>query len=209
MLIILQEIYKMEDLVKKISDLYYKYGIKSVTMDDVARELGISKKTLYQHFKDKDEVVNKVIEYQISIDECEIKNYNLKNLNAIDQLLLISTHVAERYKNLNPAVSFDLKKYYPDLWRKIINYKKDHIYFHFIENMKQGIKEGLYLDDLKIDIITKFYVSRIESVIDPDLFSPTEYEFKEVLRTLFKYHIRGIANKTGIDYLEQRLKTIN
>ncbi len=197
----------MKGIIEKVSELYLKYGIKSVTMDDVARELGISKKTLYQYFKDKDELVKKVIEYHVGFMQKEMRNLISKKVNAIEELLLVSKLTTEFLKRINLSITYDLKKYYPDIWKNINLNQRDHIFNQVKENMKKGIKEGLYRKDLNIDIIAHFYLFRIEMSQTIELIVKSKYSYEELFNTSFNYHIRGIANKKGIEYLERKIKS--
>ncbi|MEI7594868.1 MAG: TetR/AcrR family transcriptional regulator [Bacteroidota bacterium] len=198
---------KFKDIVERVLQLYLKYGIKSITMDDVARELTISKKTLYQFVTDKTDLVDKAVTHQLDIHRCEMRNLEMQNLNAIDILIMASQFVAEQFQHINPSISYDLQKYYPQSWNKIVDYRRTHIYQHVRTNMIQGIEQGLYLDDLNVDIISHSYVLKMEEVFlrpDDDFFK--KYTTDEIFKTLFHYHIRGIANKKGIEYYENKIK---
>ena len=196
----------MEDIIKKVAGLYGKYGIKSVTMDDIARELGISKKTLYQYFKDKDDLVAKVVKYLMDYMSDEMARMVPKDFNAIEELLLVSKFISQYLKQVNPSVTYDLQKYYPEILKNINLNRREHIFSRIKENMKKGIKEGLYRKDLNIDIIAQFYLFRIEMSQTFDLLVESKYSFEEIFNTSFNYHIRGIANQKGIEYLESKIK---
>ena len=194
----------MQDIIQKIADIYFRYGIKSVTMDDLARELGVSKKTLYLHFKDKKDVVDKVIHHLIESQQCGIsKALNQPNTNAIDKLLMMTQFFAEHLKNSNAALTYDLQKYYPDVWDEVIEFKREEVYKHIIENIHEGIREGIYRDDMNYEIIARAYVSRME-MYQTDLWQPLDkFPLAEVFRTLFIYHIRGVANEKGLEHLKK------
>ncbi|TVQ85839.1 MAG: TetR/AcrR family transcriptional regulator [Bacteroidetes bacterium] len=196
----------MQDIIEKIADIYFRYGIKSVTMDDLARQLGISKKTLYNHFSDKKDVVKKVIHHLIHVQKCGISEVvNKASTNAIDKLLMMTRFFAEHLKNSNAALSYDLQKYYPEIWDEVLEFKREEIYKHIIDNVETGIKEGLYRDDMNYEIIARAYVSRME-MYQTDLWQPLDkYSLTDVFRTLFIYHIRGISNAKGINYLEKNM----
>jgi AcrR family transcriptional regulator len=196
----------MQDIIQKIADIYFRYGIKSVTMDDLARELGVSKKTLYLHFEDKKDVVKKVIHHLIHIQKCGISDMlNKPGANAIDKLMMMTIFFAEHLKNSNASLTYDLQKYYPDVWDEVLEFKREEIFRHIIDNIETGIKEGLYRDDLNYEIIARAYVSRME-MYQTDLWQPLDkYSLTEVFRTLFIYHIRGISNTKGIKYLEENI----
>ncbi|MDY0216706.1 MAG: TetR/AcrR family transcriptional regulator, partial [Bacteroidales bacterium] len=193
-------------MIEKIGELLYKYGIKSQSMDDIARELGISKKTLYLHFKDKKDLVMQVVMQGVNKQSCKFSEIVTENkFNAIDILFFVSKQIAENHKNINQNVHFDLQKYYPEAWQILSEHNKKHVYGKICQNMEQGIQEGLYLDDLKINIIAKLYVQQVNNLsliedINEDL------SFDEILKNIFVYHIRGIASEKGREYLEYKLK---
>jgi TetR/AcrR family transcriptional regulator, cholesterol catabolism regulator len=200
----------MENIIGRIAQLYIKYGIRSVTMDDLARELGLSKKTLYLHFNDKNDVVHKAMKHLMNIQECGIDQVlGITGQNAIDELLGISKQITLHLQNLNPALAYDLQKYYPDIWKEFIDYKKQIIYNHIIGNFEKGIQEGLYSVDINYDIIALIYVSRMEIYGWSDLGDLSKYSYEHIFNTLFIYHVRGISNKKGLEYLEKLMGTLD
>jgi len=176
-------------------------------MDDLARELGISKKTLYLHFNDKKDVVRKVIDHLIKVQKCGISDaLNKPGANAIDKLMMMTHFFAEHLKNSNASLTYDLQKYYPDVWDEVIEFKREEVYRHIIDNIETGIREGLYNDDMNYEIIARAYVSRME-MYQTDLWQPLDkYPLAEVFQSLFIYHIRGIASKKGMSYLEKNME---
>jgi TetR/AcrR family transcriptional regulator, cholesterol catabolism regulator len=200
----------MVDLINRISEMYMRYGIKSITMDDLSTELGISKKTLYQHFKDKREVVEKVVHHLIETQKCGITGMlNTPGTNAIDKLHLMTEFFAQHLKNTNPSLAYDLQKFYGDVWMEVVDFKREEIHRHIMDNIQAGIREGLYRDDLKYEIIARIYLSRLE-MYQTDLWQPLEkYNLNEVFLTLFMYHIRGIANEKGLRYLDENASKWN
>ncbi|MFO8067527.1 MAG: TetR/AcrR family transcriptional regulator [Bacteroidales bacterium] len=198
---------QFNELIQKISAIYFRYGIKSITMDDLARELGMSKKTLYQYFSDKEDVVFHVIQHHIESQQCEIKKMlEDKNLNAIDHLLHMSRFITENLKHMNPSVFFDLQKHYPTAWEKLISFKRDHVYEKIMENIQTGIREGLYIKDLNYEIIANLYVDMMEMLSGGNYPEMEKFPHEELFRTLFIYHIRGISNEKGQKHLDKRLK---
>ena len=198
---------EIRELIQKISAIYFRYGIKSITMDDLARELGMSKKTLYQFFSDKEDVVSHVIQFHIESQECGIREMlSDVNLNAIDHLLHMSKYIAEHLKHMNPSVAYDLQKYYPSAWDKLISFKRDHVYEKIMENIQSGVKEGLYLEDLNYEIIANLYVDMMEMLSSGNYPQMERFSHEELFRTLFIYHIRAISNERGQKHLDKRLK---
>lgn len=190
-------------ILKGARKLYKKYGIRSVTMDDVANHLGISKKTLYQFVKDKNELVKKVIENDLAIKNEGFTAILDKNLNAIDELLEVNKYINKLFKEYQPGMEFDLKKYYPEYFLEVKERKRVRMYDAVSGNLKKGISEGLYRKDLDVDLLSKLHVFRCENLIEYDVFSRDELLSDHFVNEMFTYHIHGIANEKGLKYLKQ------
>lgn len=197
-----------KSILLKVRELYMKYGIKSITMDDVARELGISKKTLYQFVTDKDELVGKVIDSEIDIRQNQICRCFGTGLNAIEELFEITAFMNRMMKDQNPATEHDLKKYYPHHFHRIVAIRRERMFEYIILNLKKGKEEGLYRSDLDEDVIGKLYLSRAENIHNNELFTVEEYTSSRLFTELLTYHIRGISTEKGISELDRKLKEL-
>ncbi len=200
---------ELENILQRVSELYNKYGIKSVTMDDVARELGISKKTLYQYVINKNDLVAKVLDYMLAKGDCDMKKLHEKDLNAIEELLEVGVHIIKTTKDYNPSTEYDLKKYYPDLYKKMYNIRKEKMYAAVLRNIQTGKKEGLFREDLDDEIIAKMQTSRFLNMGTDEVINPEDMFKPKYILELFIYHIRGIANEKGINVLEKTLNQID
>jgi TetR/AcrR family transcriptional regulator, cholesterol catabolism regulator len=198
----------LKNILIKVRDLYMKYGIKSITMDDVASELSISKKTLYQYVTDKDDLVGKFVENEISIRFEEIFKCFKVGFNAIEELFEISIFMNRMIKNQNPATEHDLRKYYPHHYEKTVKARREGIYKYILLNLRKGKEEGLYREDLDVDIIAKLYFSRTESDHFNRLFTAEEFASPKLFTELLIYHVRGIASEKGIIILEKKIKEL-
>jgi len=202
---------EFKNIISRVCDLYIKYGIRSFSMDDVSRELGISKKTLYKYVSEKKNLVDNAMEYyhnKLEKEIDEIYNQYPSTPNAIDILIHLSKVIINKINSLNPSIIYDLQKYYPTLWTEFIMRKRNYVYSRMIENLKLGIKQGLYRDDLNIDIIARTYVIRMEYIInDYNYISDNnKYKFDEIIKTVFLYHIRAISNEKGLEYIDKNVK---
>lgn len=197
---------ELERITGVASELFFQYGIRSVSMDDIARQLGISKKTLYQHVENKADLVEKtmMVHNQHMINQfTEIINDD--HNNAIDELVEIAKINNAMLKKTNPSTIYDLKKYHKKCW-DVIEKVHDEIIFNIIsKNIEQGIEQGLYREDINIQIITKFYAAQIDLIIDTQVFSPTEFQMADVYIEFLKYHIFGIATTKGAKYLNEKI----
>jgi len=200
---------ELENILEKVGELYNKYGIKSVTMDDVARELGISKKTLYQFVENKNELVEKVLNYLLNKNDCSFKNLANKKLNAVEELLEVSILIIKTIKEYNPSTEYDLKKYYPELYKKLNEIRKERMYDSVIKNIIKGKDEGLYRNDLDEEIIAKMQTSRFLNISTDQVINNEEVLKPRFIYEMFIYHIRGMANKKGIETLDKTLDKID
>jgi DNA-binding XRE family transcriptional regulator len=196
----------LKNILLRVRELYMKYGIKSITMDDVARELGISKKTLYQYVTDKDDLVGKFIDIEIELRKDQICRCFRIGFNAIEELFELSVFMNKIILDQNPATEYDLKKYYPQHYQKMIKTRREGIYNYILLNLENGIKEGLYREELNIEIIAKIYLSRSENIHSDELFTIKEFTSEKLFIELLNYHVRGIATIKGISVLEEKIR---
>ena len=196
---------KTNELLISVVELFMRYGIKSLTMDDISRHLGISKKTLYQHVSDKKDLVKKAFTLVIETDQCVMADMTTVVGNAIDEVFEINKMVSEKLRNVQPAVLYDIKKYYPDAWKVMEDHKKCFVYEMIQKNIEKGISEGLYRENVNAEIIAGVYITMMDKIFDDELFPTRKYTFETIHREIARYHIRGVANEKGIKYLVEKL----
>jgi AcrR family transcriptional regulator len=196
---------KKQEILMQTAAVFMRYGMKSVNMDDVARELSISKKTLYKYVKDKNDLVKQCMESFCAMERYECQRCRKDSENAIDELLLITEAAGRHLKNIHPSIHYDLEKYYLDGWKVFKKHKEEFIYGEILQNLKQGMAEGLYRDNINPEIIAKLYTFKIDVVFDAVIFPPNQYSFYDIHIEMIRYHIRGIASDEGIKYLQKRL----
>lgn len=190
-------------LLERLERLFMRYGVKSVTMDDVSRELGISKKTLYQFFENKEDLVKQVTDNHFCSQKIAVEEIKKNAKNAIDELFGISKLMNEFAKNIHPGLVFDLKKYHPESWKIFEKHRNSDIFLSITDNISRGKKEGLYREDVNADFISRIYIAKIEMFLDTEVFPTNLYPVEKTFELYMHYHIRSIASKKGIDYLEK------
>lgn len=200
---------KRQDILERSSLVFMKYGIKSVTMDDIARELGMSKKTIYQVFKDKNELVISIISMKVEMDKSQCLNCQLDAENAIDALFNVNKFVVDTFANLNPTVIYDLQKYHPDAWQIMIKHKWDFILTMIRENIERGRKESIYREDFDKEVIARFYVGSTDLIFSGDIFPWPEFKIDNLFTSFIRFYIQGIANETGLNYLKTKINSSN
>jgi len=194
------------EIITRVHDLYMRYGIKSVTMDDVARELGMSKKTLYQYFADKSELVEAVINQEMQNGTAIVEELLTAKVDAITEMLHIHQFMDKMARRHSHVTDYDLKKYYPAVYAQLLKFKREKTYTIWKNNMEKGKSEGLYRSEVNVEIIAKTNLLRSESSMDTCIFSSEELMSKDFFMEIFIYHIRGIATQAGIERLEELLK---
>ncbi len=193
----------LQNILEKVGGLYQRYGIKSVTMDDVARNLGISKKTLYTYVKDKNELVQLIVDGQIENHKQQDDELRALNVSALEEMLVVFKWVSEILNNLNPSYQYDLNKYYPHLSDKFMNFKKEQLFNNIKENLIKGKDEGIYRKEINEEIIARMNTDRNIS-----MFSRNEeiqnWHTKETFQEIFLYHMHAIINDKGRELLKQK-----
>jgi len=196
---------KRLEIIERAGAVYMRLGIKSVTMDDLARELGISKKTIYKYFDDKSDLVRSIVEMKKDMDQALCMNCINQSGNAIDDMIQVSKLIAEHFGNVNPSVFFDLKKFHPDAWQKMEEHRWGFVLNMIVSNVQKGIDENLYRDSLNPDIVGRLYVSSIDTLFNSDIFPWPQFTFQAIYSEHIRFHIHGLVNDNGLKYLQQKI----
>lgn len=196
---------KTIEFLERAAGVFLKYGIKSVTMDDLARELGMSKKTIYQYFRDKNDLIVKIIEVKVAQDQrCCMLAQN-ESENAIDEMLNITRFVVDNFASINPTVFYDLQRYHPDAWQVVTTHKRDFILGNIRNNIQRGINEGVYRDNLNIEITARLHMACTDIIMTGDWFPYPEFRLDELFTESIRFQIRGMATEKGRTYLKTKL----
>ena len=184
-------------------DLFMQYGIKSVTMDDIAVNLSISKKTIYQHFKDKDELVFLVTDSHFKEEEREIEKITKSSKDPIDEMMGIWRYMHTILVNMNSSVVFDMKKYHPKAYQGFVNFQSKCVFEKVSKNMQEGVRQGLYRENIDIPILTRLKLIEIEAGFNLSVFPTSEFKPVDVQAQLFHHYLYGILTQKGIELYKQ------
>jgi AcrR family transcriptional regulator len=191
--------------IDRVEKLFLRFGVKSVTMDDVAADLGISKKTLYQHVESKDALVKKVLEHHISREKSTCLQTISATPNAIEEIFLIMDRNSQELTQIKTNVVNDLRKYHKDAWELVQKFQFDFVYKVVRDNLVRGREEGLYRDDFDVDIIARLHLATAFMLFDEEFF-PDELISKVTLFKEFMMHnLHGILSAEGLIYLKKKL----
>lgn len=202
-----------ERILIKAQELFMHYGIRSVSMDDIANNLGMSKKTLYQYFADKDELVEAVVDGHINEVEGDCMNCRKDATDAIHEIFLTMEQIMEEFNNMNPMLLYDLEKFHFKAYQRFKDYKDKFLLQIIRSNIEWGIKDELYRADLNVDVLSKY---RIESMLIPfnvAVFPPGKYNLAKTSEIMIENFTYGLATIKGHKliqkYNEQRQKNLS
>ena len=191
-------------------DLTMQYGIRSVSMDDIAASLGMSKKTIYQFYKDKDELVIAVVESVLAHTQTACNCDKERAENAVHEVMLSMEMITQLFRSMNPSILFDMQKYHPDAFQKFLKHKNEFIYNVMVENIQRGIREELYRPELNVEIMARFRVDSMFIPFNPEFQRKLKYTLLEIEQQLITHFLFGLVSIKGyrlvMKYIQQREK---
>lgn len=196
-------------ILEKVRELFFKYGVRSISMDDIGRKLGISKKRLYELFKGKSNLVEKLLYLERKNFEIIFDTHNFEGVNAIDILLTVSKELGGKFRDVSPSMTYDMKKYYPVIYQHHLEERIEFIFGKIKINLEKGINQGIYRDDLSIELVARLYMRRLMDLHDPEVFPADKFSFQTLFDVMFDNFIRGIAKPNGIEYYEKQKQKVN
>ena len=177
--------------------MFMRVGIRSVTMDDVAREMSMSKKTLYQYFTNKNELVKEATANHLDEDKKMFTELKESSENAIDEISRIAFCIRESMSKVNPSTLYDLKKYHAEVWGIFRKYKDEFVVNHIQENLQRGKQEGFYRKEINEGILARLRMKQVESIFEEDAFPRGQYDFADVQIQVFDHFIHGLLTEKG------------
>jgi len=194
------------DILEKASQLFIKLGFKSVTMDDIATEMAISKKTIYQYFSSKPDLIEATLDYIIDKVDKELRYIMSLNLDPVTEIIKAQSHIDEVFKISTSAPMYQLKKYYPKIATKMKIRQIQN--FEEISNMNilKGIENGIYRPNIDVTFSSRYYFMGCLGLDDLDIFPSDQFPYEKTQRMLLEYHLRSIATPKGLKILESLIE---
>jgi AcrR family transcriptional regulator len=178
-------------------DLFFRFGVRSITMDDVAKHLSISKKTIYQYFKDKDDLVASATDFHMQKEEAILREIADNAIDPVDEVLKISEHLKQVLEGVNPSLLFDIQKFHPKAWKKFQEHKANCIISSLVSNMKKGIDKGLYRSDIDVEIMSILRMEEIQMPFNPTIFPASRFKVEKVQIQFIEHFLYGICTLKG------------
>jgi len=184
-------------ILSAADELFNRYGIKSVTMDDISKSLGMSKKTIYQHFQDKNELVLTLVQRTIEEHQTKFNEATKSARNAVEEIVRMMQFTSDTFSRANPNKFYDLQKYHPAGWQLFRQYKEEIVMNQVIANLEKGRKQGLYRMDFSIKILTRLRLEEIEMAMHPQYYTDDRLSMHEVQVQLLDHYLHGICTLKG------------
>jgi TetR/AcrR family transcriptional regulator, cholesterol catabolism regulator len=196
-----------EKILLGATDLFLNYGFKSVTMDDIANTLGVSKKTIYQHFDNKTKLVEASTKHLFEFISEGINHICSLEKNPIEEIYSIKQFVMEHLKDEKSSPQYQLQKYYP----KIFNTLKDSQFCVMqdcvTDNLNKGVSLGLYRDNIHVEFISRIYFNCMMAIKDKDLFPHDKFSMRMLMSNYLEYHLRGICTPKGLEIVNNYINS--
>ena len=194
---------QIERILHGGEELFLKAGIKSVTMDDIAKHLGMSKKTIYQFFQDKNELVTALVKKKLKEDEEEMVEYISRSANVIEEMIAMTKCSEEMFSRINPIVIHDMQKYHPEAWAEFQRFKSEVLISTLEELLTKGIKQGYIRSEIDVRIVARMRVNTVELGFNTTIFPVAEFNTWKVQTQFLDHFNYGICTLKGYKLLNQ------
>jgi len=199
---------QQEKWLKRVEELFFRLGIKSITMDDVARELGISKKTLYTFVESKDDLVAKVMDRHIG-EQCRVDEaLHMQSSNAVDEMVKVIRQIVADLSKMKPNMVHELQKYHREVWDRINSHQETYILDLTRRNIQWGRQEGLYRTDFDLETTVRFYIAGTMAIFNDQYFPKPPYTFDGLFKAYITNYLYSIVSDKGLVLLKQKLQEI-
>lgn len=195
-----------EKITHTATDLFLKLGVRSITMDDIAHELGISKKTIYEHFENKTELIKQCTISFVKTINKEIDSICSLNQNPIEEMFEIKNVVLEKLKKVKFSPHFQLQKYYPKISQTVQQAQYEQILSWSKNNLRRGVEAGLYRKEIHPEFISRLYYIGITGIRDREMFLSQDFSTTYISDSFLEYHLRGIVTPEGLSLLKNFIK---
>ncbi|MBL0309976.1 MAG: TetR/AcrR family transcriptional regulator [Bacteroidetes bacterium] len=190
-------------LLHTAAELFKKHGVKALSMDDVARAMGMSKKTIYALVYDKADLVKQSLELYLEAERVQMESILGSSENSIDELIKLADYFSNQVLDFTSSALVDIHKHYPDAWDIYSDHRYNFMLKSILRNIENGVKQGVYRANLNSEIISKIYIAGVDILGNQRLFPAKEYVFLHIYKEYINYHLRGIVSEKGLRLLEQ------
>lgn len=195
---------RLIELLEGCEQVFRRIGVRAVSMDDLARELGVSKKTLYKYCKDKADLVLQVFDRMCNRQDARICALSEGGENAIDGVISTMEYMQTELRNMHPSMLFDLQKYYPSAMQRLEEHKQENMEGYLLRNIERGQREGFYRKNFDAKLIARLHMAMVQTMTNVATIEEFGRPLSELQQELHAYHLRGIATEQGMAYYHNR-----
>ncbi|NTW23576.1 MAG: hypothetical protein HGA37_02660 [Lentimicrobium sp.] len=194
-------------ILSGVREMSLTVGVRNLTFNNICTTLQITPEELRSYVSSESELVEKVLEFERESFKSIFDKHNFEDVNAIDILLIVSQEMNGRFRDLTPSITFDLKSLYPEIYQHHFEQRIEFIFGKIKINIEKGIRQGMYRQDISIELLARLYISRLIDLHNPVFFPPDKFSFPMLFEVMFENFIRGIANDEGLAYFKKRKKS--
>lgn len=192
-----------ERILIESGELFFRHGIRTITMDDIANKLGISKKTIYQYYKDKNLLVQSLTNQLLQEQQNKMEEIKKKAADPILEILNLLDHMTDFISGINPNMFFDLQKYHPHAWYSFKQFKEKWMIGMVEENLRRGMDAGLYRAELNVKILSRIRVEQVDWAFTNKSYDGNMFTITEVQKTLLDHFLHGIVSLEGYNVIRK------
>lgn len=189
----------LQTILRQALTLFSQYGLRNVSMDDIAKQLGMSKKTIYQYVEDKDDLVQKSFSLELSTAREKVENIIENHDNALEAVIQITMMSIKKFKEINPVAIFELQKYFPQVWVLMAKHKEECTFPNVEKVLQKGIEQGYFRKEMNASIVSRLHSETIRIILDPNNFPPEHYNLSETHLEAQDLFIRSIVTQQGLE----------
>ncbi|MDT8393375.1 MAG: hypothetical protein RQ761_06000 [Bacteroidales bacterium] len=195
---------EFKGIIAKIRAYPFEDGLGDMTIRELSEKTGIPTDLIYKYVEDEKDLVRHVLRFERESFKVIFDVHNFEGVNAIDILITVSTEIANKFRDVSPGITYDIKTKYPDVYKRHFKSRMDFIFSKIKINLQKGIAQGMYRNDLSIELVARLYLSRLIDIHNPDFFPPEKFNFDTLFNAMFESHIRSIATDEGLKYWKRK-----
>ncbi|MCF8365483.1 MAG: hypothetical protein K9H16_06860 [Bacteroidales bacterium] len=199
---------QLKQILSSIRKMALEEGIDSISVKTICSKLNICEDTLFSYVKDENDLVSKVLEFERSSFSEIFDEFDFEGMNAIDILMIVSKQMAAKYYDLTPTISILLKEKFPDIYQAHFQKRMDFIFMKIQINLQKGISQGMYRDDLSIELVARLYMSRLVDIHNEEIFPSGQFSFSTIFEVMFENFVRSIATPEGLKYFAKKKRNL-
>ncbi len=199
---------QLKQILSQVRMLALQNGIENISIKNICDRLEISEETLKKYISSEKDLIRKVLEFERDSFKDIFYEYDFEGMNAIDILMIVSKEIASRFYDVTPTISILLKEKFPNEYQEHLQHRLDFIFRKIQINLTKGINQGIYRDDLSIELIARLYLSRLIDLHNEDIFPSAQFSFSTLFGTMFENFVRSVATADGLKYFERKKKGV-